>query len=175
MQTFVTTATDDFRAIAKTLDNKRLNKQALEAWQIMMTNLHLDPQGNNRVPKGWYNHPATKMWRGHEITLLRYINAMTEEWVARGYKTTIGDKARTTIEQAIEMGRITNAQIPPSWMLDQELYEQIASTHRTALLNKDYEYYSQFNWPEDTGIRPEVYEYVWASMQEEVPNNEVRH
>ena len=64
MQTFVplTSTVDD---IAKVLDNKRLNKQALEGWQILMTLLELDPQGNHRVPKGWYNHPAVKMWRGH--------------------------------------------------------------------------------------------------------------
>jgi hypothetical protein len=174
MQTFVTTATDDFRAIAKTLDNKRLNKQALEAWQIMMTNLKLDPEGNHREPKGWYNHPATKMWRGHEITLLRYIQAMTNEWVDRGFKTTIADKARTTIEQAIALGRVWSMPTQPEWMLDHDLYSKIASTHRTALLSKDYKYYSQFNWPEDHGFRPETYEYIWASMQEEA-NHEVRH
>jgi hypothetical protein len=69
-----------------------------------MTLLELDPQGNHRVPKGWYNHPAVKMWRGHEYALYRYIQAMVSEWKSRGYKSTIGDKAKATIMRAIELG-----------------------------------------------------------------------
>lgn len=161
MQTFLTDPTEDFTHTASVLDNKRLNKQALEAWQIMMTNLQLDPQGNFRQPKGWYNHPATKMWRGHEITLLRYIKAMTDEWVARGYKTTILDKAQATVERALDLGLIDSTE-HPHWMQDKNYYAQIASSHRKALLVKNYEWYSQFGWSEDTG-RPETeYEYVWV-------------
>jgi hypothetical protein len=89
MQTFITHADTNFSLTAQELDNKRLNKQALEAWQIMMTNLKLDPEGNHREPKGWYNHPAVKLWRGHESVLFEYICAMTMEWVRRGFKTTI--------------------------------------------------------------------------------------
>ena len=86
MQTFVPLATTDFIQIAKTLDNKRLNKQALEGWQILMTLLELDPLGNDRIPKGWANHPAVKMWRGSETLLMNYVVAMGVEWVSRGYK-----------------------------------------------------------------------------------------
>lgn len=161
MQTFLTDATTDFSHTAKALDNKRLNKQALEAWQIMMTNLHLDPQGNFRQPKGWYNHPATKMWRGHELTLLRYIKAMTDEWVSRGYKTTILDKAQATIERALELGLIKSTD-QPRWMKDPKHFSKIAESHRKALLVKHYEWYSQFNWSEDTGTPESEYEYVWG-------------
>jgi hypothetical protein len=49
----------------------------------------------------------------------------------------------------------------PSWVTDQELYEKIASTHRQALLVKDYAWYSQFDWPEDTGVAPTEYDYIW--------------
>ena len=161
MQTFVP-LTSSYEDIAKTLDRARLNKQALEGWQVLMTLLELDPQGNHRVPKGWVNHPAVKMWRGHEVALYLYVKAMVDEWVSRGYKSTIGDKAKQTMLTAIEKGLVSPSySTPPRWMVDADMYRKVASSHRTALLSKDYEWYSQFRWPEDTGVRPETYDYVW--------------
>jgi hypothetical protein len=161
MQTFVP-KTESFDAIAKVLDRQRLNKQALEGWQILMTLLELDPQGNHRIPKGWVNHPAVKMWRGHEMALYLYIEAMVTEWKRRGYKSTIGDKAKATILRAVELGLLEDSESSnPAWMSYQPQYKEIASSHRLALLNKDYEWYSQFGWAEDTGFRPETYEYIW--------------
>lgn len=160
MQTFVP-LTDSFEDIAKVLDNKRLNKQALEGWQILMTLLELDPQGNHRIPKGWVNHPAVKMWRGHEAALYRYIQAMVDEWKSRGFKSTIGDKAKATMVVAYSKGLITEASSNPQWMNHHRFFKAVASSHRLALLNKDYEWYSQFEWPEDPGHRPETYEYLW--------------
>lgn len=160
MQTFLTSSSENFSETAKSLDRLRLNKQALEAWQIMMTNLAMDPDGNYRKPKGWYNHPAVKMWRGHEVTLYYYIKAMTEEWEYRGYKTTILQKARFTIENAQVKGLIHTSELP-YWMKDQKLYSSIVTSHRTALLNKDYGWYSQFDWKENIGTRPDSYDYIW--------------
>lgn len=164
MQTFVP-LTSSVQDIAKVLDNKRLNKQALEGWQILMTLLELDPQGNHRVPKGWYNHPAVKMWRGHEMALFMYVHEMVQEWKSRGYKSTIGDKAWGTIQVAISRGLISgineNTLSAPEWVDNKQLFEQIASSHRTALLNKDYEWYSQFGWAEDLGYCPDTYDYIW--------------
>ena len=57
MQTFVP-LTSSFEDIARTLDRARLNKQALEGWQILTTLLELDPQGDHRQPKGWGNTMA---------------------------------------------------------------------------------------------------------------------
>jgi hypothetical protein len=160
MQTFVP-LTSSFEDIARTLDRARLNKQALEGWQILMTLLELDPKGDHRTPRGWVNHPATKAWRGHEAALYRYIQAMVDEWVSRGYKSTIGDKAKATLVRGYELGLVSEPARNPTWISNREQFEKIASTHRVALLNKDYEWYSQFRWPEDSGVRPESYEYVW--------------
>lgn len=147
---------------AKVLDRARLNKQALEGWQILMNLVQLDPQGNHRVSKGWSNHPAVKMWRGHEGALTTYIVKMVMEWEKRGYKSTIAQKAVTTYVQAVRLGRITKeSHRLPSWMKDKELFDRISSSHRMALLSKDYEWYSQFGWPEDVGSRPESYDYIW--------------
>lgn len=162
MQTFLPLATDNYHAIALTLDNKRLNKQALEGWQIMMTLLELDPQGNHRSPKGWANHPAVKMWRGYEAELYEYVTAMTREWKLRGFNTTIDTKATETLHKALDLGFIHNTS-KPRWMDDELKYKAIAISHRTALLNKNYEYYKQFKWPEDTGVAPTEYTYVWPT------------
>jgi hypothetical protein len=161
MQTFLPIATQNYKEVAKTLDNRRLNKQALEGWQILLVLLELDPQGNERVPKGWANHPAVKMWRGHELALYMYVLDMVEEWKSRGFKSTIGDKASATMQFAIALGKLREPASMPDWIEDQEMYEKIASTHRQALLVKDYAWYSQFGWPEDTGVAPTEYTYIW--------------
>ena len=160
MQTFVP-LTSSYEDIARVLDNKRLNKQALEGWQILMNLLNLDPQGQHRASKGWSNHPAVKMWKGHETALYLYIQAMVTEWKRRGYKSTIGDKAKATMIVALKLGLLPDSASNPNWILSRETFSSIAASHRLALLNKDYEWYSQFSWPEDTGSRPETYEYIW--------------
>jgi hypothetical protein len=160
MQTFVP-LTDSYDDIAKVLDNKRLNKQALEGWQILMVLLELDPQGNFRPAKGWKNHPAVKMWRGHEMALYVYIQAMVKEWKSRGFNSTIGEKAHATMIRAEELDLLSHPSDPPAWIRDMSFFDEIASSHRTALLSKEYEWYSQFGWEEDPGYRPETYDYIW--------------
>lgn len=155
MQTFVPATS--FADTAKILDNKRLHKQALEGWQILMNLLKVDPAGNYRDSKGWSNHPAVKMWRGAELQLAEYILAMTTEWTARGFRTTIPEKAMQTLRDTeLPIGADS-----PFWMREELLFEQIASTHRQALLVKDYDWYSQFGWDEDHGVAPDGYEYIW--------------
>jgi hypothetical protein len=162
MQTFIPIATTNFSDIAKTLDNKRLNKQALEGWQILMTLVELNPNGDHRTPKGWVNHPAVKMWRGYETALLHYIIAMCDEWRSRGYHTTIDDKARTTFATAVLNGKVSTTLVYPPCIV-----EEVATTHRQALLSKYYEWYSQFQWAEDTGTAPLTYEYLWVLEDKE--------
>jgi hypothetical protein len=160
MQSFLV-STDSFEATASVIDNKRLHKQTLEAWQCLLTMCRLDPDGNDREPKGWSSHPVVKMWRGHETLLVSYISATYFEWRSRGYKSTLLDKTFRTYDRAVDLGRISSELTVPSWMQDIEYFERLCSTHRVALLNKNYDWYSQFNWAEDTGIKPDTYEYVW--------------
>ena len=164
MQTFITRWYEDgipeniFKGVAEDLDNKRLNKQALEAWQILMTNLRLNPDGTKREGKGWLNHPATLMWQGCDLMLLKYINAMEREWQKRGYETTIGAKARETFAQGIEQGLVSENPPVPQWLADKEMHNEIVRTHRRALLAKEYDWYMhKFRF---LG-RPLDYEYVW--------------
>jgi hypothetical protein len=163
MQTFIT---DKYvSSIAADLDNKRLHKQALEAWQILMVLCELDPDGNERIPKGWVNHPAVKMWRGHEYYLYYYACHMVDEWVRRGYKSTLKEKLFKTLLAADEKGIVSigGGIDEPSWWLDEDVMSKVISSHRRALLVKNYEWYHQKDWVEDTEFYPETYEYVWPT------------
>lgn len=160
MQSFLTN-TQSFELTAQHLDNKRLHKQTLEAWQCLLTMCELDPDGNDRKPKGWSSHPVVKMWRGHETLLVSYISATYFEWRSRGYKSSLLEKTYRTYDRAVELGRISNELTLPSWMTDLEYFENLCSTHRTALLCKNYDWYKQFGWAEDAGFQPPTYEYLW--------------
>lgn len=160
MQTFLVD-TGSFEVTARQLDNKRLHKQTLEAWQTLLTLTCLDPDGNHRQQKGWVNHPVTRMWRGHEALLVSYISATYFEWRSRGYKSTLLPKTFATFDRALELGRVSPELTLPPWMQDQNYFSRLVSTHRRALLVKNYEWYSQFNYPEDLGVSPGSYEYLW--------------
>jgi hypothetical protein len=79
MMTFVTSS--NLVDCAHSLDYRRLGKQRVEAYQILRT-----LRGHSH---GWKNHPAVKMWRGYDDALALYMNAMIDEWIARGYKNTM--------------------------------------------------------------------------------------
>ena len=77
MQTFLPSS--NFIFAAQALDNKRLNKQILESYQILNV-----LSGNST---GWRNHPAVRMWAGSEGVLYKYTQAMISEAKLRGIKT----------------------------------------------------------------------------------------
>ena len=79
VNTFVTSTC--VRECAKNLDWRRLGKQRVEAYQIWRV--------ITGVTSGWKNHPAVKMWEGHQCALALYCNTMIDEWIARGYKNTM--------------------------------------------------------------------------------------
>lgn len=63
---------------AKVLDTKRLNKQRIEALQIVAMNLDITEKSN------WGNHPAVLMWKPYIPYLIKdYIFAMINEWKDR--------------------------------------------------------------------------------------------
>ena len=130
MQTFLPYA--DFNSSVKVLDYRRLGKQRVEAFQIL-NSLRLQS-------KGWYNHPATKMWKNHEDALTQYMNCCILEWKNRGYKNTM---------KIIE---INNKIVMPSWFGNENFH----ASHRSNLLRKDSTYYSKFGWKESHDLP-----YVW--------------
>lgn len=133
MQTFLPFA--DITSV-HLLDNQRLGKQRVEAWQIL--------NALSGKSKGWVNHPAVKMWRGHEGLLARYGLACCDAWIARGYRDTMRERFAEVAEQ---------------WSADEPLWwgdEAFHSSHRSNLLRKDPSFYGAYGWDDD----PEA-PYVW--------------
>jgi len=121
----------DFGHSAAILDTKRLGKQRVEAWQI------LNALGGNT--KGWVNHPATKLWAGHEYALCLYGIAMCDEWIARGYKDTMKPRF------VLLMGGYSDTGMPP-WLGNEKFH----LSHQSNLVRKAPSHYLFFfNPPPD--------------------------
>lgn len=135
MQTFV--PYPDFAESARVLDRQRLGKQRVETLQLL--------KALAGETKGWVNHPAAQMWRGHENALVQYGIAVCDEWIARGYKDSCREK--------IAAYGCSAPLVMPSWWGREDVH----SSHRSNLLRKDPVHYGQFDWGE-----PDNMEYVWA-------------
>lgn len=144
MQTFLPYRS--FRDSAKVLDRQRLGKQRVETLQIMTALLE---------DRGWVNHPATLMWRGHELYLLMYQEAVCEEWVRRGYHDTCLEKTKEIYFNHPEK----TSDDEPWWL---GLYDLHAS-HRSNLVSKDPVHYR----PIFPLIEIDL-EYFWPSRVESV-------
>ena len=94
----------DFQEIANCLDNKRLNKQKIEIFQI----LNCISLGENA--RGWKNHPAVKMARGYEQFFIEYALIIANKCLANGWKDTM-------IPRILNLkGKFSNQYIiPPYW------------------------------------------------------------
>lgn len=136
MQTFLPYA--DFARSAAVLDRARLGKQRVEVWQLLRA--LTDPEA-----RGWVNHPAAKMWRGHTGALAMYGMTCCVQWMARGYADNMRGRLATYVldAQTITM---------PSWLGDAGFH----ASHRSNLLRKDPVWYGQWGWTEGPDL-----EYVW--------------
>ena len=166
MQTFL--AYPYFNESASVLDDKRLGKQRVECLQILNV-LAIGPYQRakcdadaifpvwescpvnewqkdkinyeyRRTP--WYNHPAVRMWKGYEAALNEYARVICLKWRRRGYKDTVLEKLAP---DAIVF-------FYPPWLGNLAFH----ASHRSNLLRKNAEHYSQFGWTE-----PHNLPYVW--------------
>ncbi len=130
MQTFL--PYPDFIKSAKCLDYRRCGKQRVEAMQIL------------RILRGqrsrWENHTAVHLWRGYDKALTVYMNVFIAEWIGRGYNNTM-------IIEKVD----GDYELPP-WFGNEDFH----AAHRSNLLRKKPEYYSQFNWKEKPNLP-----YIW--------------
>ena len=133
MQTFL--PFKNFVDSANALDNKRLNKQVLEGYQILKVLSNDDPRA------GWRNHPAVKMWRGHENILWQYVMAMVDEANKRGIKTDKNVENLNTLRQSV--GNRWGSSFP-IWYQNAGIMRRVTTTHRANLHIKDPEYYYNF-------------------------------
>jgi len=131
----------DFVQVAQSLDDRRLGKQRVEAFQILKANLGLT--------QGWRNHPAAVMWRGHEGMLAAYALAICAEWTKRGY-------VDNTKGQIIElMKEYKLAPIKKPWWLGSDEFHE---SHQSNLKRKLPEHYDfdvnddlPYKWPMPDG------------------------
>jgi hypothetical protein len=134
MQTFLPYA--DFAASARCLDDVRLGKQRVEAYQVIRT---LDG-----VTSGWRHHPVVKMWRGYEGALVRYGLVVCTEWTHRGRADSVHDKLLVHAR--------TEPCVAPPWLGDEALH----ASHRSNLLRTDPLWYGRCGWTEPADLP-----YVW--------------
>ena len=142
MQTFLPYAS--FRDSAKVLDNKRLGKQRIEARMI----LEILNDGSASKSR-WRNHPAVKLWQDHRNLLCLYGMEICLEWRYRGFK----DKQLVTF--ANSYAQLSNSNSEDIYSM-KYFSKALHASHRAALLAKNPEHYSQFQWDE----KPEI-KYVW--------------
>lgn len=114
---------------ARCLDNKRLGKQRVETYQILRIL-------TGETSKGWVNHPATRMWRGHTFQLYVYQTAICTEWSRRGFKDTVLESS----QELMKKHKIKPTIELPEWMSN----PAIAITHRANLYLKDPFHYIEF-------------------------------
>lgn len=127
MQTFL--PYPNFEASAAVLDNKRLGKQRVEAYQLLKT--------INGYSDGWSSHPCTKMWINHPKALAAYGLVMCNEWLSRGFSDSLFDK----IFLISNLERYPPVDLPmPKWFGSEEFHR----SHQSNLLRKDERYYANF-------------------------------
>lgn len=139
MQTFL--PLPDFKECARVLDYRRLGKQRVEAFQILKT-LALGERA-----KGWRNHPAVLMWRGHEGALNLYAREMCLEWRERGYVDNMLDRFVCVGEPTL-----------PKWLGDSRLH----LSHQSNLIRKYPEHYRE-HFPDV----PDDLDYFWVTNEKE--------
>lgn len=174
MQTFL--PHPDFARSAAALDNRRLGKQRVETYQILLQLCGIRmvdfPEWEPRM--GGWRHPVMRMWAGHELSLLDYQHATCDEWQARGFRDTCRAKSQFAVE-LVRSDDWTSA--PPPWLGNPTLH----MTHRSNLVWKDPAFYGP-QFPDDLPEHPEdeseYWEYLWPrsdwDLQERMQSNHAR-
>jgi len=160
MQTFLPYA--DFKKTFETLDYKRLGKQRVEAKQL------LDILCKRNVESKWFYHPITKMWSGYQNALKLYHNLCLTEWINRGYKNNMEYEL---IDNKIRPESVDDWIRYPHWF-GNDLFH---SSHRANLLRKDKEFYSTYNWKEDSNdpyAWYDIYKKRWYLQHSGTKNKE---
>lgn len=116
---------------SKILDSKRLNKQIVEAFQIV----------TDRLPN--FHHPAYLFWKDYKQELRQYMYCLCNEYSNRFHK-----EHKCSILSI--PNEIKTFDFIPN--IEYDLY-----THKVNLLRKNYEWYSRFFHVEKIDECPEGY------------------
>jgi hypothetical protein len=131
MQTFLPYSS--FEKSAQVLDNKRLNKQHVEAYQLINT--------IEQNKKAWRNHPACRMWENNVDALKEYANIIKQECLNRNFKS-----------EKIPFYNLPKNINYPKWLGWKLFHISMQSN----LVRKNSEFYSKYGW-RDYGIEG----YFW--------------
>lgn len=135
----VTFVTSSNPAAVRLLDTRRLNKQRIEAEQILDCLI---------LGKGNVNHPAVLMWTGYTEALKVYINHCIRAWRARGHYCELN-------EYSMDEGGV----VWPWWFMWSDLH----LSHKCSLLRKDPGYYCQIFRLEEEEEAWLVHGYIWPT------------
>ena len=131
----------DFKKCAKVLDNKRLLKQRVEAYQI----INIIYKRKRKEKCGFMNHPAVIMWEENIDALKLYYNEMILETIKRNFNNNM------------KLYKIKdNIKFP--WWLG---YNHIHFSHQASLLRKYPEHYIKYFYNMPNEYRYEG--YVWIT------------
>lgn len=162
-QTFIISPV--YNETAKCLDNRRLNKNITESYQVFRWCIGEGKMQGNPHP---YH-----MWTGYEESLLEYIVEMHLEWNKRfdaglrgGVRTHKNGLEATEILSKIDVSRYPK----PHWIND----ERVLSSQRSALLYKDFEWYSQFGWKEQPAVPTKISKKGVVSLPYFWPDTELQ-
>ena len=155
MQTFLPSSNISYTA--KSLDNKRLNKQILEGYQILKVLSGESPSG------AWRNHPAVLMWKGYETGLWSYIQHMIKEAKIRGIKTINNENNLNDLKEKC-LSRW--GKTPPMFWSNDNKVMRITTTHKANLFKKDPIYYIKYQYAADSPYNKPCCEkcnYYWPT------------
>jgi hypothetical protein len=146
MQTFL--PFPNFTASVALLDRQRLGKQRVENLQILKA---LKVGGG--LHGGWTKHPASRMWEGYELALLKYQEATCNEWVVnRGYKDTCWQKSLDCFTEDEIKDYYMGDYVMPPWFGDKDFHK----AHASNLLRKDPIFYAG-----KVGTDDPTLDYIW--------------
>jgi hypothetical protein len=135
MQTFL--PYEDIEESLSVLDFQRLGKQRVEAFQLLKI--------INGSTKAWSHHPATLMWLNYSDFLTLYYNLSLDIFAKHG-----GNNIK------LQLLPCKKYSAKPYWLGNKEFHD----SHKSNLLRKKPEYYSQFNWDV-----PDNLPYVWPTSE----------
>jgi hypothetical protein len=135
----------NIKKCAKVLDQKRLLKQRIEAYQI----INIIQKRKNGEKCGFMNHPAVIMWENNVNALKLYCNEMIKESINRGFNNTM------------KLYDIKDKIVYPWWWG----YSHIHYSHQASLLRKNPDYYIKYFYDLLDEYRYEG--YVWITHRKE--------
>jgi Pyrimidine dimer DNA glycosylase len=133
MQTFL--PHPSMRDSLDALDNKRLNKQILETYQI------LNVLSGQTKSNAWRNHPAVLMWEGAESELWRYAMTAVKLADMRGIKT---ENNLANLNALAKKAAVYWGSDEPLWRVNPITVKRVTTTHKANLYRKDPEYYVEY-------------------------------